>query len=204
MRKSLLALLIPFALLGCVGGPMVTLPEPMPPATAYDNPLLVNNPSAEYVFDTAADVIGDYFLIDYEEPIRLMGTDPTEGRIETYPKVGATMFEPWDHDSADSYQRLESTLQTMRRHAVVKVIPLKPQGGFWIEVAVYKDLENMTQPSLATAGAATFPHDVTQTRVVNPTLIRDFNRGWIPQGRDPVLEQRILGQLLARFNSPGG
>ena len=80
-------------------------------------------PNAQYVFDTAADVIGDYFTIDHEEPVRLLGTTLTEARIDTYPKVGATVFEPWDHDSADGYQRLESTLQSIRRYAVIKVVP---------------------------------------------------------------------------------
>jgi len=68
-------------------------------------------------------------------------------------------------------------------------------------VAVLKELENLAQPEQSTAGAATFPHDQTQTRVVNPLQVKDLNRGWIPQGRDPVLEQRIIGQLLARFNA---
>ena len=203
MRKLLLALVAPFAMLGCMAGPVSILPEatPLPPTTAYENPLLVSNPNAQFVFDTAADVIGDYFMIDHEEPIRLLGTTLTEGRIDTYPKVGATLFEPWDHDSADSYQRLESTLQSIHRYAVVKVVPTR--GGFWIDVAVFKELENLAQPEQATAGAATFPHDVTQTRVVNPLQVKDLNRGWIPQGRDAVLEQRILGQLLDRFNTGG-
>ena len=47
-----------------------------------------------------------------------MGSTLTEGRIDTFPKPGATLLEPWDHDSADSYERLESTLQSIRRYAV--------------------------------------------------------------------------------------
>ena len=133
------------------------LPEatPLPPATAFDNPLLVSNPNAQYVFDTAVDVIGDYFMIDHEEPVRLLGTTLTEARIDTYPKVGATVFEPWDHDSADSYQRMESTLQSIRRHAVIKVVPTR--GGFWIDVAVFKELENVAQPEQSTAGRGHLP-----------------------------------------------
>jgi hypothetical protein len=204
MRKLLLVLAYPLALAGCSGVPVWTAPEAAPLAIAYSNPILVPNANAQYVFDTVADVTGDYFVIDHEEPVRLMGTTLTEGRIETYPKIGATIFEPWDHDSADGYERLECTLQSIRRYALIKVVPVPNGGGFWIDVAVYKELENCLQPEYATAGAATFPYDQTQTRVVNPLLVKDINRGWIPQGRDPVLEQRIMGQLLDRFNRPGG
>ncbi len=154
----------------------------------------------QYVFATVADVVSDYFKIDHEEPVRLLGTEPTEGRIDTYPKVGATIFEPWDHDSADGYQRLESTLQSIHRYAVVKVVPMPNRQGFWVEVAVFKELENLVAPEQSTAGAGIFPHDDTLTRVVNPPGGKDLNRGWVPQGRDMVLEQRILGQLMDRFN----
>ncbi len=198
MRKLLLALLAPFALLGCVGEPVWTPPAGMPQGMAYANPLLVPSPDAQYVFAIVADVIGDYFRLDHEEPVRSLGAMLTEGRIDTFPKVGATVFEPWDHDSADRDERVESTLQSIRRHAVVKVVPSRE--GFWIDVVVLKELENMAQPEYATAGKGTFPHDVTQSRVIDPMLVRDPHLNWIPLGRDPVLEQRIIGQLRDRFN----
>ncbi len=159
-------------------------------------------PDAQYIFDAAVDVVGDYFRIEHEEPVRMLGAILTEGRIDTYPKIGATIFEPWDYDSANGYERWESTLQSIRRRALVRVTPA--QGGYWIEVAVFKELENCWQPEQSTAGAATFSHDDTLTRVINPVGGRDVNRGWIPQGRDAVLEQRMLGQLAYRLNlSPG-
>ena len=42
----------------------------------------------------------------------------------------------------------------MRRRAVVRVIPA--QGGHWVDVAVFKELEDVVKPEHATAGAATF------------------------------------------------
>ena len=154
MRKLLLALLAPFALSGCVGEPIWSGPE-MPQAVAYDNPILVPSPDAQYVFATVADVVGDYFKIDHEEPVRLLGAMLTEGRIDTFPKVGATIFEPWDHDSADNYERVESTLQSIRRIARVRVVPSRE--GFWVEVVVFKELENLLQPEYATAGRGDLP-----------------------------------------------
>ena len=177
--------------------PAVMTPMAPPLTVWHDNPTLL--PAAEYqaVWETVVDVVHAYFTIDREEPVRLVGNTLTEGRIDTFPLVGATIFEPWLHDSPDWQQRMESTLQSIRRRAVVRVIPA--ERGFWVEVAVFKELEDVVHPEHSTAGAATFRYDNTLTRVVNPVSEQEINEGWIPQGRDAVLEQRILGELRARF-----
>ena len=222
MRSRLAAILPLIALLGCAGE--VRLPfQPAP--VSYDNPVLLRVTNHELVWDGVVDVVSQYFRIDREDPVRLLGNTLTEGRIDTFPKPGATLLEPWEHDSADSYERLESTLQSIRRYAVVKVIPAQ-NGGFWIDVAVYKELENVLQPDHATAGSATFRNDVspnrndlTSDRNVNPNQPSGLNPiqpkgispvppvgvnpNWIPQGRDTVAEQRILGQILDRFTPEG-
>ena len=160
MRARLAAILPLVVLLGCVGE--VHLPyQPVP--VSYDNPVLLRIPNHELVWDGVVDVISQYFRIEREDPVRLLGNTLTEGRIDTFPQPGATMLEPWYHDSADSYERLESTLQSIRRYAIVKVIPAQ-NGGFWIDVAVYKELENVRQPEHATAGSATFRNDVSVPR----------------------------------------
>ena len=92
-------------------------------------------------------------------------------------------------------------MQSIRRRAVVRVIPA--EGGFWIDLAVFKELENMRQPEQSTVGPGTFRYDQSLTRVVNPPKIVDPSLGWIPQGRDTALEQRILGQLQYRLGPQG-
>ena len=192
--------------MGCVGE--VHLPYQRAPVS-YDNPALLRVANHELVWEGVVDVVSDYFRIDQEHPVRLQGNTLFEGWIDTFPKPGATLLEPWDHDSADSYERLESTLQSIRRYAVVKVIPAQ-NGGFWIEVAVYKELENLLRPDHSTAGSATFRNDVSPTRNdlsptrnVNPAQPPAIIQNWIPQGRDTVAEQRILGQILDRFTPAG-
>jgi hypothetical protein len=203
MCRRLVALLILVALAGCAEGPTWTRTPNGCPAGPYDNPVLIPVANHEVVWEGVVDVVGDYFRIDREEPVRLLGTTLTEGRIDTYPKPGATYLEPWENDSANSYERLESTLQSIRRRAVVKVIPSQQGGGFWIDVAVFKELENVLSPEHSTAGAATFRFDNSLTRVVNPELAPNRNQAWIDQGRDTALEQRILGQLIFRFTPQG-
>ena len=199
MRSRLAALLVLVAFLGCAGE---SSPPGQPVPVSYDNPVLLRIANYELLWDGIVDVVSDYFRIEREDPVRLLGHTLTEGRIDTFPKPGATLLEPWDHDSANSYERLESTLQSIRRYAVVKVIPAQ-NGGFWVDVAVFKELENLRRPEHATAGAAIFRNDTSPAPAVKPETPTGANQSWIPQGRDTAVEQRIIGQILDRFTPEG-
>ncbi|MGO9110994.1 MAG: hypothetical protein ACLP9L_17365 [Thermoguttaceae bacterium] len=201
MRGRLAAILSLVVLLGCFSE--ARLPhQPLP--VSYDNPILLRIANHELLWDGIVDVVSQYFRIEREDPVRLLGGTLIDGRIDTFPKPGATLLEPWDYDSADSYERLESTLQSIRRYAVVKVHPVENGGyGFWVEVAVYKELENVRQPEHATAGSAIFRNDVSPTSPSKLDKPTGANQSWIPQGRDTVAEQRILGQILDRFAPEG-
>ncbi len=106
-------------------------------------------------------------------------------------------MEPWRYDSADTYEKVECTLQTMRRFAEVRVFP--GQGVFWIDVAVFKELEDVRQPAHASSGAAVFRHEPQPPQAIGVIGEQEIHKGWIPKGRDHVLEQRILAQLSERF-----
>jgi hypothetical protein len=150
------------------------------------------------VWETIVDVVDDYFRIEREEPVRLAGNVLTEGRLDTFPEVSSTVLEPWRRDTASSYDKTEATLQTMRRRAQVRVMPA--EGGFWVDLAVYKELEDMLQPEQATAGRATFPTESTQIRIISAVGDQEMHQGWIPKGRDPNLEQLMLCQLQSRLS----
>lgn len=201
MRGLLATGLALVILSGCAPSPSWTGPLGPPVPLSYDNPTLLPVADPACAWETVVDVVDDYFKIEREEPVRVVGDVVTEGRLDTYPKVAATIFEPWQPDSVGRQERIESTLQSMRRRAVVRVMPA--EGGYWVEVAVFKELENVLRPEYATAGAATLRYDASLTRVVNPVGAQQINEGWIPQGRDTALEQRILGDLHQRCSRLG-
>lgn len=167
----------------------------------YANPLCVPATDHDFVWETTVNVLGNYFRVKDEQPVRVFGDTLTEGRIDTFPEVASTLLEPWRSDSANTYAQLESTLQSMRRYAIVRVIPV-PAGGFSIDVAVYKELENAAQPMMALTGTGTFNTTGPMTRVVNPIVDQDAHLNWIQKGRDAALEQRILGHLQYRLSTP--
>jgi hypothetical protein len=154
--------------------------------TVSPNPLIVPSDDFELVWKECVAVVDEYFDIARED--RLART------IVTDPKMGATIFEPWYGDSTGFNERFESTLQTIRRFARVKV-DNAPNGGFAVKVEVYKELEDLAKPERQTGGRAVFDSDfpVNRTReIVGPVPIPT---GWIPRGRDNELEQAILTRL---------
>ena len=175
------------------------LPGPAP-VVQQQNPTFIPGTNRDFLWDQVVDVVDDYFRIEREQRMQLAGNVVTEGRIDTYAQGGATWLEPHRHDSVGRYNRLESTLQTIQRRALVRVIPT--DGGFLVDVAVYKELEDLSPPEHATAGAVTFRNDSSlesnrDRRKVEP----DAERQWIPQGRDAALDQQILAQLHARLSA---
>jgi hypothetical protein len=198
MARLALSGLIVAAACGCAPVPY-WMPSPLPsPAVVHDNPTLLPIRDPQLAWETVVDVVDDYFQVRREEPVRVVEGAATPGRLETVEQVSPTWLEPWRRDTVGPYERLESTLQTMRRRAVVHVSPA--EGGYWVEVQVFKELEGLRRPEHATAGAATFRYDESLTRVVDPIDREDRPETWIPQGRDTVLEQWILGHLQARAN----
>ena len=156
------------------------------PQPAVPNPLVVPSSDFENVWNKTVAVVDKYFDIESEN--RLSRT------IRTQPQMGATMLEPWALDSATFQDRLEATLQTIRRVAVVRVNPA-PTGGFLIKVEVIKFLEDMAKPDRQAAGRAVFNNDfaVNRTReIVGPV---PAPLGWIDRGRDRDLEQAILAGI---------
>jgi hypothetical protein len=173
-----------------------------PPVPLYcDNPLLMPVRDSSALWEALTNVINDYFRIESEEPVRMVGDTLTEGRIDTFPETGSTVLEPWRHDSADRYEKVESTLQSIRRQAHVRVIP--SEGGFLVDVTVFKELEDVKRPAHVSAGAATFRTEGSLTRVVSPIGEQEVNKGWIRLGRDRALEQRILAHLQETLGVQG-
>jgi len=125
----------------------------------------------------------------------------SEGRIDTAYQGGATWLEPHRDDSVGSFNRWESTFQTIRRIATVRVIP--DQGGYLVEVVVNKELEDLPRPEHATAGAATFRTDGSLPSARADRVSRTFSSPrWIPLGRDAALETRMLADIQARLGGP--
>jgi hypothetical protein len=173
---------------------------PIEPQTApgLANPTSMPVVNDELAWEQIMDVVDDYFTIASQQRARRSGEAWTEGRIETAPQGGATVLEPQRSDSVGWFNRWESTFQTIRRRAMVRVVP--DAVGYAVEVVVEKELEDLPHPEHATAGAATFRDDgsLPSRHTYEVSRTRSSPR-WIALGRDVPLEQRILADIHARL-----
>ena len=180
-------------------GSLSQQPSLAPDQPQYANPLAVPMIHHWAVMDFVSDEIDNYFKIAREERIALHDGIMTEGWIETAPRLGSTVLEPWHRDSTPGFEKLHSTLQTIRRHAKIRVIPTGNQ--YLLDVKVYKELEDLPQPLGAGIGGRLIRHDIAldiDRENVDPN---QQNNGWVPLGRDLSLEQTILHNLQARITN---
>lgn len=158
----------------------------------------------EYTWDQITDVITDYFKIAREQRARRGNAGFCEGRIDTVPRDSATILEPFRNDSIGTFNRWESTFQTIRRRATVRVIP--DPNGYQIEVIVIKEREDLPKPERATASRASFSDNAIDISIpsdrADETVRISTSPRWISLGRDPLLEQRILAEMNTRLGGP--
>jgi len=175
---------------GCMTGPILDNPALIrpDPKVNVENPVWMPSDPNNYgkVFENVLDIMTDYFEVSY--------SNRYGGVIETFPRISPGFEQIWKPGSPDAYQRLEATLQTIRHRGSVLIMPAE-DGGFFVQVTIYKELEDLSQPIRASAGAAAFRSDFTvdrQFEVIDPTV---FESNWIPRGRDTEMEQAILQRL---------
>lgn len=176
---------------GCTAtGPLIENPAIIrpDPDCNVDNPVYVPLGPESYgkVFEKTIDILDDYFEISY--------ANRYDGRIETFPRVAPGFEQFWKTGNPDCHERLLATFQTIRNRAIVLIQPAE-DGGYFVQITVFKELEDLPQPTKALSGGASFVQPITverQYEVIDPAV---FETKWIPQGRNCPIEQLILQRL---------
>jgi hypothetical protein len=169
---------------GCATGPLLDNPAffRADPAAAApcENPLYVplGPPAYNTVYEKTLDVLTQYFEIEYENRYG--------GFVRTLPRVMPGL-ERYLLPGTPS-------LESIRYFAVVR-IQVATDSGFWVDVKVFKELEDVPRPERSTAGSAVFRSDNTVERSFEVIEPYSGESNWIPIGRDKALEQSILQQI---------
>lgn len=155
------------------------------------NPVFVAQRDPEATWEQLVDVVHDYFEIARENRL--------DGIIETRPKVASSLLEPWHKDSVGLANRLEGSLQSMRRRGIVCLTPTP--GGYMIGVEIFKEQEDVRGTPDKSVGGSTFqenrPLQRDLTLVVGDSVAP---KGWISLGRDRDLEDQMLSQIQRRLS----
>ena len=161
-----------------------------------NNPLQLTASNEDAAWERTIDVLHE-FLFEIERENRQART------IETKYKVGSGILEPWHKESVGWSNRLESTLQPLRRKVIVTLSQASPgaQNAYVVQVVALKEMEDLDAIAANSPGGATFQESTPLSRDLNQTLGQSRPSGWIPQGRDFALEQAILRRLQKK--SPG-
>jgi hypothetical protein len=178
---------------GCASaGPLLDNPVLLRPVASgpVENPVYIplgtSGEAYRKVIEKVTDVVDDYW--DIAE------VNPYAGQIRTHPRISPGLEQFFKPGSPDFDQRLLATLQSIRSYAVVK-IDVARDGGYWVDVKVFKELEDVARPIRATAGSAAFRSDIgvdRQYEVIEPVAVTG---SWIPIGADEKLEQVILARI---------
>lgn len=174
---------------GCSTGPLQDNPLLIRiGAVPQENPLYLPYGPESYakLYEKALDLLDDIWEIAY--------ADRFTGRIETHPAIAPGVEQPWRPGSPDFRQRLLAFLQTIRHRCILN-ISLAENGGYYVEIKVLKELEDLPVPMRSTAGQASFRINSTierQFEVIEPPIYEPF---WMPIGRDYKLEQVLLERL---------
>jgi hypothetical protein len=192
--RTLLIAGLALALGGCVSGPLLENPVPLAPLPpgAAPAPVFLPQSALGYprVYDRCWDVVADYFEIDSRASNRYAGVIRT--KYSTKPGIE----QPWKPGSPDWYQRIWAFKQSMRHRAEVQ-ITIGRDGGYFVDVRVFNELEDLERPSRPTAGLATFRLESSVERQYEVVEPGQPEEAWIPVGRDHALEQRILERIAS-------
>ncbi len=159
------------------------------PACRDANPVFIALGPNEYgrVFETVIQTLTDYGF-------EIAESNRYDGRLETMPRTAPGLFLFLKPGSPEVYDRWLSTLQSYR-HRVSVVIQPAEQGGYFIEMIVRKELQDIAKPSKATVGQAIFRTDSNvdrQFEVIDPNYLEP---SWIYKGRDENVEQELIRRL---------
>ena len=177
------------ALAGCAAAPWAVPVETQPRSNPFLLPVAVSPRASERTWERCVDVLHQY-------KFRIARENRPAGTIETEYKVGSGLLEPWHHDSVGAAARLESTLQSIRRRVIVRVLPDESEAGYLIGVEAFKEREDLAGEAATDPGGATFNEYVGEgVGDLGDAIGTAGQSGWFPLGRDAVLEADLLQSL---------
>lgn len=153
------------------------------------NPVYIPLGHQQYglVFETCLQVLNDYQL-------EIQESNRYDGRIEARPRIAPGVLQLFKPGSPDMYERVLATAQTYRQRVSLAIQPAD-NGGYFIEVQVRKELEDLQKPVRSTVGGAVFRSENNverQFEVIDPVF---FEPGWLYKGRDVAMEQELIRRL---------
>jgi len=131
--------------------------------------------------------------------------DRRAGLITTFPVTSQSLFEFWRHDVDTPFDLLESSLRTVRRTATVQIGPGRGEGeevldsaGARVIVTIHRETFATPERQFNSSSAALRVFSEELPGVRGEPFFTKEDDYWIDDGRDAVMEERLLGRILRR------
>jgi hypothetical protein len=161
-------------------------PPPMAPAGGASTIQIADN-QRDFLWERAVVVLNrNHFQVSRESKL--------EGIIETAYRGGSGLLEPWNPDSVGLSNRMESSLQSIRRKVTVSMLSAAT-GTTSLNVRVDKELEDVPGMAATYEGGATFSESQPLNRDLSQVVGQNGPSRWISIGRDPLLERKLLAEI---------
>jgi uncharacterized lipoprotein len=155
--------------------------------TPRTNGLLIPSSKVHSTWERAVSVLHrNHFLIARESKM--------EGLIETEYRAGSNILEPWHPDSVGLQNRLESTVQSIRRKVVIS-FGQNNTDQVMVSVRVHKEIEDVPDPTATYADGASSSESNVSEQDLNPVIGQPSPSRWLSRGRDPHLEAQLVAQI---------
>lgn len=164
-----------------------------PPVTATLQPAAVPF-SEDAVWEASAETLRRHRF-------RLDRVDRRAGVITTLPENSQHFFEFWRKDVDTKRDRMEATINPMRRWVEVTLSDTPESAGTGLTVVVHKERLSAPDRQFNTSGAVyQFFGNTLPATTGSPTVTAD-DESWIDQGRDPAMEAYLLDRIRGRSAS---
>ena len=182
---------------GCASVPDMDNPLPVRSAARVvevENPILIapgihTEESYAEAYMLVLRVVDDYFEIAYANPF--------DGRVVGKPKIAPGIEQPWKPGTGNLRERIVATFQTIRYRCTAQITPIEG-GGYFVDVAVFKELLDDPRPSSTTGAISSFREQGTverQFEVIDENSTAYDGGRWIPKDREHSIEQAILRKI---------
>lgn len=167
-------------------------PEPVTPTIAR---VELQTPEAYGdLWEAAAESLRhNYFRLDRQ--------DRTEGVLTTVPETSANWFEVWRPQPKPGYYWWESNIATVQRTATIHFRAASSQpGDYELDVEVQRQRFNLVERQVDNSAAALRLYSNAAPTTEGHQERPSQTVRWIPLGRDQVLEERLLAEIMDRYS----
>jgi hypothetical protein len=174
----------------CIGLFIFGCQYPHAPVQPASGALVINKSEFDTAWEETIDVLREHYFIPDSQNQRA-------GLIVSYPTLSRQWFEFWRDDSLGTYEKMESSIHSIRRTARVKFVPVKDKYQIQISIMVQRKAEPERQITSASGTILAFRD--TAPLMSGEKKPRAKTITWTQVGEDVKLANYLLHRLERRL-----